>query len=121
MDRNRDFISSLREIFKDSRRAHASANAHGNQTIAPASTLQFADYCRRQLCARATQRMSKGDRSAIWIHAPGIESASLITASDWAAKASFNSITSMSLSFRPASFNAFGIAKTGPSPISSGL
>src|ERR1043166_4736376 len=44
----------------------------------------------------------------------------LITASDWAANASFNSITSMSFNVSPASCNAFGIANTGPMPISSG-
>src|SRR5215213_9775721 len=44
----------------------------------------------------------------------------LITASDCAANASFNSITSMSASVSPASFKTFGIANTGPIPISSG-
>src|SRR5581483_10582712 len=47
--------------------------------------------------------------------------ASLITANDCAANASFSSITSISDSFNPASFNAFGIANTGPNPIYSGL
>src|SRR5258705_13916718 len=43
----------------------------------------------------------------------------LITASDWAANASFNSITSISASVRQAIRRALGIAKTGQMPISS--
>src|SRR2546423_12790460 len=50
----------------------------------------------------------------------GFSSSILITASDWAAKASFSSITAMSSRVRPASFKTFGIANTGPIPISSG-
>jgi len=46
--------------------------------------------------------------------------ASSMTASAWQAKASFSSMRSMSASVRPACRRAFGIASTGPMPISSG-
>ena len=50
----------------------------------------------------------------------GSSPSTFITASDCAAKASFSSIRSIWSSVRPASFSAFGIAYTGPTPISSG-
>ena len=50
----------------------------------------------------------------------GFKSNSRITANDCDAKASFNSIKSKSLCFKPTCFKAFGIALTGPIPIIRG-
>ena len=76
----------------------------------------------RQLGAGASQGMAEGDRAAIGIDAfrdPGPPS--LMTASDCAAKASFNSNTSMSRELEARHLQRLRNREDWPSPISSGL
>jgi len=75
-----------------------------------------------QFCAGAAEGGGpSANGAAIGIDAGGVEDrlAELLLAI-CAAKASLSSITAMSLRERPASFNALGMALTGPMPNSSG-
>ena len=71
----------------------------------------------RKLKAGAAKGMTQCNSTAIDIHFAGLRFASLITASAWLAKASFNSMRSISARFMPACFNTLGIAATGPIPM----
>ncbi len=109
------------EIFENSSCALAAADAHGHHAVARVLALHFAQDGGGELRAGAAQRMPQRDRAAVDVDAcPDRGPALRITASAWTAKASFNSITPMSSSFRPAMASALGIATTGPIPMISG-
>src|SRR6266550_4196459 len=95
--------------FKNSCGAHAAANTHGHHAIL---AVNFAPV--------QPSGWPKAIAPPLTLTLSGSNPSVLITASDWAAKASFNSITSISARVRPASLRALGIANTGPIPISSG-
>src|SRR5687767_11087312 len=55
----------LLKPLKDSRRAHATADAHRYQPIAAAAPLHLVHERRRQLCARTPERMAQRNRAAV--------------------------------------------------------
>src|SRR5215469_579201 len=65
------------QVLKNPGRAHASANAHGDHSIACISALQLADYRGRELRTRASQGMAKRDRPTVGINLFRIKPANL--------------------------------------------
>ena len=63
----------LLQILEDSRRSHASTDAHGDHPVAPMTTLEFADDGCRQLRSGAAERVAERNRSSVRVDAPEIE------------------------------------------------
>src|SRR6202790_4721112 len=59
--------------LQNPRGSHPPADAHGHHAVAGIASLQFAQNRRRQFRPCAPQRMPKGNRAPIWIHARRIE------------------------------------------------
>ena len=106
----------LREALEISGGAHTAADTHGDEAVASAASREFAQNCSGDLCSGASEGMAESDCAAIGIDARRVESRELDHADACAAKASFNSITSIWSSFNPASFSAFGWRKPGRRP-----
>src|SRR5436853_6218684 len=51
--------------LENSRCAHAAANAHRHHSVSSVASLQFAQDRCGQLCSRAAERMTEGNRAAI--------------------------------------------------------
>ena len=85
-------IPSLVQTFENSRGAHAAAHAHGHHAVPRLAALHFLQQPGGQLGAGAAQRMPQRDGAAVDIHPSVSRPSVLMTASDWAANASFNSM-----------------------------
>ncbi len=63
----------LRQSFKNSRGAHATAHAHRYHSVPPVPTFQLAQDAGGQLRTGATQRMAQGNCTAVYIHLINVE------------------------------------------------
>jgi len=82
--------------------------AHGHDAVFAIAPLQFADKAGRQLGPGAAQRMPQRHRPAIGVDTLGIQLCFFDDGKACAAKASFNSITAMSLNLESGQFQGFG-------------
>ena len=53
------------EALEDAGRAHASANAHGHQSVARLPAFHLLEECRSQFSAGAAERMAESDRATV--------------------------------------------------------
>ena len=63
----------LAEILEDARRALTAADAHRDQTVAPAAPAQLIEQRDRQLRAGRAQRMAQRDRAAVDVQLLDVE------------------------------------------------
>ena len=110
-------------LLQRERDSLADADAHGGERELAAGALQLLGRGQREAGARHAERVAERDRAAVGVHprhrrrrCPSWRS----TARPWAAKASFNSITSKSPILRPSRFISFSVAGAGPMPMIRG-
>lgn len=101
-------------------RCPARHDTHRHESKTSLRSLQLIQAFHRNDRAARAQSMAERDRASVWIDYDGYRSSLRQTPRDWAAKASLDSITSMSAGLSPARCNASVTAGIGPVPISEG-
>ena len=110
---------NLGQVFKNPGRAHAAANAHGDQAVPGAATFHLVEELDGQLGPGAAQGVAQGDGPAVDVDLLRVDTQFPDTGQGLGGKGLVDFKKVDSLSFLPVTFMSCGMAYMGPTPMIS--